>query len=262
MHLRLTLFFSIAFAFSAPADTLEKFVTEGLSQFYGRSIERMKTLELDTVMARKNPFLFRAKNPANAEGFIASLLEAHVSSQEETFFGTFLEQTAIHICSEARGGRKSAIEGIDLEFEDKSTKTKYIISIKSGPNGNSDQIKKMRDHFLQARRILKTNTSDGAKLVAVHGCCYSKKSREDKGDHVKLCGQRFWSLISDDDDFYLKLMEAIGKAAEKQKAGFASEYEKTLARFIAEFGENYCDADGNILWDKLLRYNSAAPEKQ
>ena len=214
--LTLLLLSSLTIASADPA--LDTFVTHGLADFHNRSIERMKTLELNSVLARKNPFLFRAKNPGTSKEFIASLLEAHVSSQEETFFGTFLEQMAIHICAEKRGGRKSAIEGIDLEFEDEEAKTKYIISIKSGPNSNSDQIKKMRDHFLQARRILKTNSSEGYKLVAVHGCCYSKTSSEDKGDHIRLCGQRFWELVSGDEDFYLKLMTAIGKAAQKQKA--------------------------------------------
>jgi hypothetical protein len=260
MNRLIAIFFLIPCFTSACGESIDKFVTVGLADFHSRSIERMKMLELNSVLARKNPFLFRAKNPDSSKEFIASLLEAHVSSQEETFFGTFLEQTAIHVCSEQRSGRKSAIEGIDLEFEDKESKTKYIIAIKSGPNSNSDQIKKMRDHFLQARRVLRTNTNSGFKLVAVHGCCYSKTSREDKGDHVKLCGQRFWELVSGEEDYYLKLMSAIGKAAQKQKAGFAIEYEKTLARFNSEFSKEFCDADGTILWDKLLRYNSQHDE--
>ena len=254
---RLCLLLLAAATTTHAASDLDDFVTAGLVEFHQRRIERLQTLELETVLERKNPFLFRAKNPASARDFVAGLLDAHLSSQEEGLVGAFLEQTAIHVCEQRRGGRKSAVEGIDLEFEDAAKKTKYIVSIKSGPNwGNSSQIAKMRDHFRQARRILQTNATVGAKLVAVNGCCYGKTSAEDKGDYLKLCGQSFWELVSGDADFYLTLMDAVGRAADRQKTGFAAEYEKTLERFARQFGEGFCDENGTILWDKLLRYNS------
>ena len=96
--------------------------------------------------------------------FVKNILDAHLSSQEETIFGRFLEDLAIFVCSQVYGGRKSAAEGIDLEFETDSTK--YIVSIKSGPNwGNSSQVKKLRDNFKRAKRILGTKvTCFGKKL--------------------------------------------------------------------------------------------------
>jgi hypothetical protein len=80
----------------------------------------------------------------SAGELVKQILDAYLSSQEETVFGDFLESLAIYVCSETYGGRKSATEGIDLDFEREGKR--YIVSIKSGPNwGNSSQIKKMLD---------------------------------------------------------------------------------------------------------------------
>jgi len=81
-------------------------------------------------------------------------------------------------------GNKSAAEGIDLEFD--ADGVKYIVSIKSGPNwGNSSQIKKMKDNFNKAKRILRTSHST-MNIIAVNGCCYGKNTKPDKGEYQKL----------------------------------------------------------------------------
>jgi len=241
--------------------TLSAFLGERLAEFHSRRIERLQSLELTTVLERKNPYLFRAKNPSDAGAFMADLLDAHLSSQEEGLFGTLLEQTAIFVCERARGGRKSAVEGIDLEFEVADTKTKYLVAVKSGPNwGNSSQIARMRDQFLQARRILGTNAPGGTRIVAVNGCCYGRTANEDKGDYLKLCGQAFWELVSGEPDFHTRLMDLLDREAGRQEKDFAREYETTLARLTAEFTKEFCDDKGRILWDKLVRHNSDTPE--
>jgi len=52
-------------------------------------------------------------------------------------------------------GRKSAVQGIDLEFDNEGVR--YIVAIKSGPNwGNSSQIAKMRSDFKTASKTLRT----------------------------------------------------------------------------------------------------------
>ncbi len=83
-----------------------------------------------------------------------SILDAHLSSQEEGIFGGLLEELAIFICQRAYGGIKSSAEGIDLEFIDDGVR--YIISVKSDPNwGNSSQIAKMKDHFRKYQKNFK-----------------------------------------------------------------------------------------------------------
>ena len=35
------------------------------------------------------------------------------------------------------------------------------------------------------------------------------------------------------------------------------EYAKVINRFTSEFIGTFCDAEGNILWDEIVKFNSA-----
>ncbi|PSW75776.1 hypothetical protein CTT37_17815 [Photobacterium damselae] len=50
----------------------------------------------------------------NAGDLIRSIMEATVSSGEETIFGNFMEKIAIFTCQQSLQGRKSSARGIDL----------------------------------------------------------------------------------------------------------------------------------------------------
>jgi len=150
------------------------FVDNNIDSFHTSKLEAIKSLKLSKLLKRKNPYLFKAKNVNTAEIFVRKLLSAHVSSQEETMFGNFLEKLAIFVNEKTYGGQKSPAEGLDLDFT--RDNMRYLVSIKSGPNwGNSGQIKKMKDYFSQARRIL------GQNIICVNGCCYGKNKNENKG---------------------------------------------------------------------------------
>jgi hypothetical protein len=219
-------------------------------------LESLAVLKLKKVLRRKNPYLFKAKFVTNAPDLVKQFLDAHLSSQEEGIFGGFLEGLAVFICNRVFSGKKSSAEGVDLEFE--RDDIYYIVSIKSGPNwGNSSQIKKMRQNFSQAKRILGTNTS-ARNIVAVNGCCYGQEKNEDKGDYLKKCGQSFWSFVSGDDELFTAIIEPLGHRAKERNEEFHIEYGKVVNRFTAEFIENFCQPDGAILWDKLVQFNSSA----
>ena len=231
------------------------YVEANIQNFHQRRLENLQKLKLMAVVKRKNPYLFKAKNINTAQDFVKTILDAFLSSQEEGIFGGFLEELAIFICSEVYGGQKSSAEGIDLEFEKDGIR--YIVSIKSGPNwGNSSQVAKLRDNFRKAKQILGTNTS-AANVVAVNGCCYGKDQRPDKGDYLKLCGQKFWEFISDDDNLYTDIIEPLGHQAKERNEQFMQEYAKVINRFTFEFIQKFCDTNGNILWEEIVKFNSA-----
>jgi hypothetical protein len=234
---------------------ITKFIEKYIPEFHRKRLESLATLKLRKVLRRKNPYLYKAKFVISAPELVKAILDAHLSSQEEAIFGGFLEWLAVFICERVFSGKKSSAEGIDLEFERDGIH--YVVSIKSGPNwGNSGQIKKMRQNFLQAKRILGTNTS-ARNIVAVNGCCYGQESVEDKGDYLKKCGQSFWSFVSGDDELYITIIEPLGHKAKERNEAFQVEYGKVITRFTAEFIKDFCQADGTILWDKLVQFNSA-----
>lgn len=120
-----------------------KYVEDNIGIFHQKRISSLDTLSLAKVLKRKNPYLFKAKHLLTSEEIVKSLVDAHISSNEETIFGDWLEGLAIFINSKAYGGWKSGIKGIDLEFDHDNSR--YIVTIKSGPNwGNSGQTAKMR----------------------------------------------------------------------------------------------------------------------
>lgn len=81
---------------------VEIFIGEHLSpQFHEKKLAKLKALTLDTIIKRKNPYLFKAKGAVTANDLIEAVLDATVSSGEETIFGNFLEKIAIFVCKEA-----------------------------------------------------------------------------------------------------------------------------------------------------------------
>lgn len=233
---------------------LTAFAEKKIAEFHQKRLDNLAALKLKTILKRKNPYLFKAKNLLTASDLVKTLLEAHLSSQEETIFGDFLEELAIYINAQMCGGKKSSTEGIDLEFDRDGIR--YIVSIKSGPNwGNSSQIKKMKDNFIKAQKILKTGNSK-LHVQAVNGCCYGKDGKPEKGNYRKLCGQRFWTFISGDESLYTKLVEPIGHRAKEKNDHFQKQYAKVINLFAQEFMQDFCN-DGEIDWVKLVEFNSA-----
>jgi len=123
-----------------------QYVEQNIGSFHKGRLDSLVKLKLSKILERKNPYLFKARNILLAQDLVRILLDAHLSSQEETIFGNFLEGLAIFVNGKSYNGWKSSTQGIDLEFN--KDNIRYIVAIKSGPNwGNSSQIRKMQDDF-------------------------------------------------------------------------------------------------------------------
>ncbi|MEL3913501.1 PmeII family type II restriction endonuclease [Treponema pedis] len=235
-------------------DDVKVYVEKNISIFHKKRISSLDSLKLSTILKRKNPYLFKAKNILTAEQIVSGFLNAHISSNEETIFGDWLEGLAIFINSKVYGGYKSGIQGIDLEFD--NTDIRYIVSIKSGPNwGNSSQIKKMIADFKTAKKTLRTSNSQ-LNIIAVNGCCYGKDKHYDKGDYFKYCGQRFWEFISGNENLYIDIIEPLGYKAKEKSDEFMQLYTQMINKFTGEFIQKFCFSSGEIDWDKIVRFNS------
>ena len=235
------------------------YVEKNIGTFHKKRIESLNTLKLIDVLQRKNPYLFKAKHVLTAEEIVRSLVDAHISSQEETIFGDFLEGFAIFICEKVYSGRKSSTTGVDLEFDKDAIR--YIVSIKSGPNwGNSQAVKRMVSNFNAARKILKTSNSK-INVAAVNGCCYGRDNKpyKAKGDYFKYCGQRFWEFISGNANLYTEIIEPLGHKAKDKNEEFLASYAQMINRFTLEFANDFC-IDGKINWEAIVKLNSSAEQ--
>lgn len=236
-------------------EAMLSYVSQHIGEFHARRLESLQRLKLEEILRRKNPYLFKAKNILTGAELVKTLLDAHLSSQEEAIFGEFLEGLAIFVSGQTCGGRKSAAEGIDLEFQRDSVL--YIVSVKSGPNwGNSQQIARMKDNFRKAKRIL--GSSGGFRnVVAVNGCCYGRDNQPDKGDYFKYCGQVFWEFISGNPNLYTEMIEPLGHEARARNEQFNRAYAQLVNVFVAEFGARFYTPENEIDWEKLVRFNSS-----
>ncbi|MDD5038610.1 MAG: PmeII family type II restriction endonuclease [Dehalococcoidales bacterium] len=229
------------------------YVKQNIGSFHQAKIAKLRSLRLSEVLRRKNPYLFKAKNVTLAQDLVRSLLDAYLSSQEETLFGEFLEGLAIFINKKVYGGWKSSAQGIDLEFD--KLGTRFILAIKSGPNwGNSSQVRKMKDDFRKAKQTIRSNNSN-LYVTAINGCCYGRTTKPDKGDYYKYCGQTFWEFISGNPDLYLSIIQPLGYSARKRNSEFYKEYSQIINRFTSEFSQKYV-IDGEINWSALVQFNS------
>ena len=85
-------------------------IATALDNFYTNLIKKVDSLNVKTVMKRKNPYLFRAKAMNGAAQIIDAILAAFVSSSEETIFGNvFFEPIAT---AAAQGQKRQCIEKV------------------------------------------------------------------------------------------------------------------------------------------------------
>lgn len=235
-----------------------EYVEENIGDFHKKRIEGLSGLKLSKVLKRKNPYLYKAKNALTANEIVSSIMDAHLSSNEETIFGDWLEGLAIFINSKTYNGWKSGIPGMDLEFD--KNNVRYIVTIKSGPNwGNSSQIKKMLQDFKTATTTLRTSNSR-LTVQAVNGCCYGVDLNPDKGNYFKYCGQEFWTFISGMPTLYTDIIEPLGYKAKEKNEEFLAEYSRVKNQFTGEFIKEFCNTKGEIDWEKLVKFNSEKKE--
>jgi len=229
------------------------FVNENISLFHEKRLNSLRSIKLNKILKKKNPYLFRAKNITVGGDLVKSILDAFLSSSEEKMFGDFLEDLAIFVASKTAKGIKSPATGIDLEFSDKGVR--YLVSVKSGPNwGNDDQHKKQEQNFQAAVNVLK-QSKHARNVQPVLGICYGKTRTTYLHGYMKVVGQNFWYLVSRNKDLYTDIIEPLGHRAKERNSEFDKALTKVVNLFTKQFLEEFCD-DGLINWQKLVEFNS------
>ncbi|MFN0111999.1 MAG: PmeII family type II restriction endonuclease [Blastocatellia bacterium] len=231
-----------------------------ITPFYQVRLNNLNELHLNSVLKRKNPYLFKAKNIELAGDLVKSIVDAFLSSQEETIFGNLLEGFAIYVSKTLYRGIKSELKSVDLEFKRKGIY--HIVSIKSGTSwGNSDQVNKMRDNFKLARTALKER-GIRKEIVAVNGCIYGKdrvpfKTHTDPDkQYFKYAGQDFWNFISQDDQLYREIIVPIDQEARQKDEAFKKAYAAKVNEMTQQFTNSFMTADNQIDWLKLIDFVS------
>ncbi|MDT5121228.1 MAG: hypothetical protein QOC96_710 [Acidobacteriota bacterium] len=251
------------------------FLTEQVvTPFYNKRLQYLSEMTLIDVLKSKNPYMLKAKNLTSPDGIVRTIIDAFLSSQEETMFGNLLEGFAIHVSHKLYGGFKPEKRpSVDLEFE--RDNKYYIVEIKSGTNwANSSQIRELKNNF-KAVRVALREAGTSKEIVAVNGCIYGKDPNplknkrhtraggkqiiiDEEPDKVyyKYAGQDFWLFISGNDNLYQEIIKPIDEEARERNETFKKTYNGKVNELALEFGQHFLDIEGQIDWVKLVNYVS------
>jgi len=240
---------------SLDLDEVRGYVADNIAKFHDSKLNALRKTDLRTLLKRKNPYLFRAKDLNLPHNLIASLLEASISSSEEAIFGPFLEDLAIFIATRTADAKKSPATGIDFEFTHNGTV--YLVSVKSGTSwGDDAQQTKQEEYFDRAIRVVKQSRHT-THVQPVLGICYGKtKTNMHIRGAMKVVGQNFWFLISGDPNLYAEIIEPLGIDALRRNEEFLGERDRLIGQFAKEFTEEFATKGGMVDWNKLVRFNS------
>lgn len=235
-------------------DAVVQAISVALQEFYDSLLKKIDGLDIEAVMKSKNPYLYRAKAMSSAAEIVESVLNAYISSSEETIFGNcFFEP----IAKAASGGMKALAEGIDIMIESAEENTMYAIAVKSGPNVfNADSKKRQEQNFNAASKLAKQGHFAYDPIIGYsYGKKRTKKSSKPK-IYRELAGQDFWYELTGEKDFYQKIITYMGDLPEKYLERYKESYAKASNRLVRQFSNDFCNEDGAISWDKLVRFNS------
>ena len=232
-------------------DAVIQAVSSALTDFYTSLTKTLDNIDVDKILKRKNPYLYRAKGISSAGQIIDGILAAYVSSSEETVFGnTFFEPIAIVVS----GGQKAVTEGVDITVD--KDNIIYSIAVKSGTSVfNADSRKRQEQNFQSAQK--RAQQARKAFLPVV-GYGYGKKKVKAGNEkfYKELAGKDFWQWLTGDAEFYTKIIRLMGTRPDEYAKSFEAAYAKAQNRMVREFTIKYCKEDGSIDCDMLLRFNS------
>ncbi|MDI6857947.1 MAG: PmeII family type II restriction endonuclease [Dehalococcoidia bacterium] len=233
------------------AAELEALIEHCLEDFYTRRLQRLQRLRLRHIIARKNPYLFKALGTEKAADIVEQVLVAYVGASDETMFGDAFFEPIARI---AAGGKTSDGAGVDFVVE---TMDRILaVAVKSGPNiFNASQKKRQSQEFSEVRnRLYKLHKQFDALLG--HGYGRAKTEPTTERVYRDRSGQAFWAEMTGDPDFYLKLIRLMKDAPKLHKEKYQPEWDMLANRFTREFMEDFCFPDGRIDWEELVRFVS------
>jgi hypothetical protein len=236
---------------------LDQKVDELLGNIQSKRISTLQKLRLSALL-KKNPYLYQSHGHIRPEDLIDALLAARVSSSDETIFGKdFFEPLALWAAEAAKiPGRKvnvSDAAGADITITDDGHY--YAIAVKSGTNifNSQSSLGQSAEFGANQGRMKKL----GKSFLPVIGHGYGRMKSKEEAAVDKKAGQDFWTLLTDEDDFYLRISCAITTCAGDNRMVFDAAYETKRAVLVKEFILNFTNERGLVDWPALVQFNSS-----
>jgi hypothetical protein len=232
-----------------------------LNALYGKRFTKLSEVNLQRLL-KKNPFLFRAIGLTDTSELVESMLDAFLSSSDETYFGNdffeplafWVAKNAIDVSDENRESVSvGSASGTDLAIE---TANSYLaIAVKSGTNiFNSQSTKGQSTEFVELQSRLRKL---GKEIRPIIGYGYGRNKSKATTKHEKHAGQAFWKLLSGEHNFYLRICDSIGKFSLDHKEEYDLQYKRTKNKILKQLVLNFVDDSGDLNWRKIFEFNSS-----
>jgi hypothetical protein len=242
-------------------ESLDQEISRLLNILYDKRFAKLAEIDLNRLL-KKNPYLFRSIGLNDASELIVAMLDAFLSSSDETLFGNeFFEPLAFWTAKNAvlveHENRESvtvgSASGTDLAIE---TANSYLaIAVKSGTNiFNSQSTKGQSSEFLELKSRLRKL---GKEIRPILGYGYGRNKAAKSSKTEKHAGQAFWYLLSGEKDFYLRISDSIGEIALEHRQEYMEFYNKTKNRLLKQLVINFVDDEGALDWHKIVEFNSS-----
>ena len=89
------------------------------------------------------------------------------------------------------------------------------------------------------------------------GICYGKtRTAHTTRGYLKVVGQNFWYLVSENKNLYTDIIRPLGYRAKHHNEVYEQEKNSLINRLTRDFIDRFCDPSGKIDWLKLVRFNS------
>jgi len=238
---------------------LDSEISRLLNILYSKRFDKLEDVDLQRLL-KKNPYLFRSIGLEDPNELIEAMLSAFLSSSDETLFGNdFFEPlaywTALNAVIDGDDQLNVTVgsaAGTDLSIE---TATSYLaIAVKSGLNiFNSQSTKGQSTEFNELQSRLRKL---GKEIRPILGYGYGRHQARKKSIKEKHAGQAFWLLLSNEEEYYIRISHSIGKFATEHKELYQRSYIQTKSRILKQLMCNFVDDSGALNWAKIVEYNS------
>lgn len=216
-----------------------------------RRLNGLRNVAASKLLKNKNPFLFAAPGVDSVEALADRLLDAFLSSSEETIMGNaFFEP----IARAASQGMKSSAKGVDIEVVVDGTHR--ATAVKSGTKVfNSSSKKKQDDCF---RAVLQRHMGSRVRVDCIVGYAYGCTRFRPRKKYIfrQMAGREIWTYMSGDDAFHHFLFDRIRSGHEQYASQYERAKEETLARLTDEIQLELGTEGGSVNWEAFIRLNS------
>ena len=136
----------------------------------------------------------------------------------------------------------------------------YLLRVNMGHGGP-----KIVEHILSAHLSLSDERFFGEAFLKIARVVSKGFVSPNQFGYGHLFNQAFWQEITGDPDFYLKIIRLMDNDTVRQcRYEFDNAWANANNRCVGEFLSEFCNKDGSINWELLVKLNSGSekPRKQ